>query len=147
METCVHENNPYFDPAATVTAVVLRPDQPSPHVLLTRRAIEPFKDHWCLPGGHVDRYESSYNAIVREVREETGLTFTGQSFGSFDEIFPDRRIHHVVTAFAGIGTGTLEAQEDEVSDMKWFPLEEALTMALAFVHQDILKAYAQSLKS
>jgi len=42
-------------------------------VLLIRRAHEPLKGEWSLPGGAVDVGESLRAAVVREVREETGL--------------------------------------------------------------------------
>ena len=100
-DDCKHA---YFNPAATVTAVVHRVEQGTLQVLLTLRNIEPFKDLWCLPGGHIDKSEKSYDAVVREVYEETRLNFEGESFGTFDEIFEDLEIHNVVTAYAGSGT-------------------------------------------
>jgi ADP-ribose pyrophosphatase YjhB (NUDIX family) len=42
-------------------------------VLLIRRGTEPMKGHWSLPGGLVELGEGLLNAVVREVREETGL--------------------------------------------------------------------------
>jgi len=42
-------------------------------VVLIRRAREPLKGHWSLPGGAVELGEPLDAAIVREVREETGL--------------------------------------------------------------------------
>lgn len=42
-------------------------------VVLIRRGHEPFKDWYALPGGFVDRGESTEQACAREVKEEIGL--------------------------------------------------------------------------
>jgi ADP-ribose pyrophosphatase YjhB (NUDIX family) len=42
-------------------------------VLLVRRARPPNQGAWTLPGGRVEGTESLESAVVREVREETGL--------------------------------------------------------------------------
>jgi len=43
-------------------------------VLLVRRGSEPLKGHWSLPGGLLEVGEALSAGVVREVREETGLT-------------------------------------------------------------------------
>lgn len=43
-------------------------------VLLVRRGTEPMLGQWTLPGGLLEGGEGLINAVVREVREETGLT-------------------------------------------------------------------------
>lgn len=43
------------------------------HVLLVRRRSLPGKGLLALPGGHVDRDEAAFDAMVRELREETGI--------------------------------------------------------------------------
>ncbi|NTU93278.1 MAG: NUDIX hydrolase [Chlorobiaceae bacterium] len=131
---------------ATVTAVIFPENGPPRSVLLTRRNVEPFKDHWCLPGGHIDDGETVIDAVRREVSEETGLRFDPSMFiGWFDEIFPEHRFHAVVLAFSGPGAGALRQQPEEVSEIAWIPLEEALSMPLAFNHNLVLQRYATSI--
>jgi ADP-ribose pyrophosphatase YjhB (NUDIX family) len=42
-------------------------------VLLIRRANEPGRGRWSVPGGRVEADETDHHAVIREVAEETGL--------------------------------------------------------------------------
>jgi ADP-ribose pyrophosphatase YjhB (NUDIX family) len=42
-------------------------------VVLIRRGKEPLRGRWVIPGGTVELGETLHEALVREVREETGL--------------------------------------------------------------------------
>ena len=129
-------------PETTVAAIITATDSRGTKILLARRGHEPFKDRWCLPGGHIDRYEPARRAIIREVKEEVGLDFGARFFGYFDEIIRQRTIHAVVMVFEGAGTGQLQAQKGEVTDIGWFSIAEACSLPLAFAHNEILEAYA-----
>lgn len=54
---------------AGVGAVVFRGDD----VLVIRRGKAPFKGQWSIPGGGLDYGERLADAVMREVREETGV--------------------------------------------------------------------------
>lgn len=60
----------YIDPKLAVLALV--PYQGG--LVMVRRAIEPGYGLWVVPGGFVDVGERVEEAVVRETREETGLT-------------------------------------------------------------------------
>jgi len=126
-------------PIATVAAIIKNDKD---KILLTRRNVEPFKGQWCLPGGHIDENEKALDAVVREAEEETGLEFEPEFITYFDEIIPEYDWHAVVLVFAGKGRGELTAQEREVTEIGWFSLEEARSLSLAFVHNQILDEYA-----
>lgn len=55
-------------PIAAVGAVCLRGDD----VLLIRRGAPPMENHWSLPGGRIEWGERAADAVLRELKEETG---------------------------------------------------------------------------
>ena len=67
-----------------LTVVCLLEDSGS--VLLQNRKKEDWHG-WALPGGHVEPGESFVDAVIREMREETGLTFTPVEAGSYSRPF------------------------------------------------------------
>jgi hypothetical protein len=60
----------YSNPVPTATAVCVDDEG---RVLLGRRALEPDKGLWDLPGGFVDEAEHPLDAVKRELVEEAGL--------------------------------------------------------------------------
>jgi mutator protein MutT len=63
----------FFGPVAAVGGLIINEKN---EVLLVRRARNPGKGKWGLPGGFVDRGESVEQALVREIVEETKLVVT-----------------------------------------------------------------------
>ena len=112
---------------------------------------------WGLAGGYLDYDETTGGAVMREVWEELGLDLqelqaNHRLVGSLDQpslVFSEPRrlqnvtMHYPLMVFLKPGSPlpTLEPQvsQGEVADVGWFPLEEALTMELAFRHQDSLR--------
>ena len=60
----------YLNPAPSIAAILVRDGR----VLLVKRNIEPGLGLWCLPGGFIEEDETVEQAVIREVREETGLS-------------------------------------------------------------------------
>ena len=75
----------FFGPVAAVGGLVTND---AGELLLVRRARDPGKGKWGLPGGFVDRNETIEQALVREVHEETGLTVVdSQYLTSFPNLY------------------------------------------------------------
>lgn len=129
-------------PKSTVGAIIYKIQDGKCMILLTKRNIEPFRDLWCLPGGHIEEYENSYDAVIREVKEETNMDFSPEFFYYVDEIFPEKNIHNVALMFCGKATNKPKADPKEVSDIKWCTIEEALKINLAFAHNDVVRQFA-----
>ncbi|HDM67194.1 MAG TPA: NUDIX hydrolase, partial [Thermoplasmatales archaeon] len=62
---------PPLSPKVTVDGVIFNSNHKK--ILLIKRGRDPFKGRWALPGGFVEYGETTENAVVREVLEETGL--------------------------------------------------------------------------
>lgn len=67
----------YANPAPTASALVLDGDG---RVLLARRAGEPGKGLWDLPGGFMDEGEEPLETLRRELREEAGVDVEPEEF-------------------------------------------------------------------
>lgn len=138
-------------PNVTVAAIITRIEDGILQILLTKRSnnMMTFPGAWVLPGGHVDQYETREQAVIREVKEETGLDFLPMLFGVYDEIIEQRRIHAVVTVYAGTCDGVLVADENEVAEAHWYTLDDALspTLELGFEHRKIITDYVNSQNS
>lgn len=128
-------------PKTTVAAIISRFIGEKEYILITKRNINPYINKWCLPGGHINKYETAQDAVIREVREETGLKYIPKFFNYFDEIIPGEHIHAVVLVFSGTSEGTPVKSNAEVCDAKWILFDEALNYDLAFKHVEILANY------
>lgn len=110
----------------TVSALFLRADG---RVLLGLRASwkRAWADHWDAIGGRVEPGEGLGEALLRECREEVGLTpTTYELMLSAQERFPERNgaaLHHIYVVSAWEG-GEAENLCDEHVRIGWFSLDE-----------------------
>lgn len=50
------------------------------NILLTRRKYNPYKNYWDIPGGFLESNEHPEKGLVRELKEELGITITIKKF-------------------------------------------------------------------
>ncbi|MEU9943112.1 NUDIX hydrolase [Streptomyces lavendulae] len=110
------------------------------HVLLIERGWDPHAGCWALPGGHVDAGETSLEAAVRELEEESGITIPASDLrqvGAFDAVGRDARGRYVSVAYTATLPALVEPTAgDDATAARWWPL--AALPDLAFDHAEIV---------
>lgn len=127
----------------TVGAIIVEDGK----VLLVLRQHEPFKGTWTLPGGHIDEGESDVKAVKREVKEETGLDFIPEYFGSYEESFDEMRYFAYVSIFYGKFRGVInkkKVDKNEIIDIAWYRPDQLKDIKVGFEHRKIIEEYFSS---
>ena len=132
----------YANPAPTATAVI---EDAEGRVLLGRRAIEPDRGLWDLPGGFVDEGEHPLDALRRELREETSLEVEPAEFLGvwMDRYGGDAPAVSTLNMYwtARITRGRPRAADD-VAELRWFAPADIPWRELAFrVNAKVLRAW------
>ncbi|MEG1777449.1 MAG: NUDIX domain-containing protein [Angelakisella sp.] len=105
-------------------ALVFRKSESSYDLVLLRHK---FGGHWSFPKGHVEAGENEHQTALREVHEEIGIAITLlDGFRESVEYFPKPGVKKQVVYFLGKAvTDTLVRQEEEISEVRWVPIEAA----------------------
>ena len=123
-------------PAVTVDGLVLVDRK----LVVIRRGNEPFRGMPALPGGFVELGETTLEAVVREVREETGLeTKVLRLVGVFSDPGRDPRGHTVTIGYSleAVG-GRLKAGSDAAAIVLVDPDDPP---RMAFDHNEIVRKW------
>ncbi|WP_116132171.1 NUDIX hydrolase [Tropicimonas sp. IMCC34043] len=129
--------------AATIT-VVIRDGR----VLLVRRANPPDAGRWGFPGGKVERGETLFEAALRELAEETGVTAQAlrivTAVDAFDHAPEGALRHHfILVAVLCRWTAGEPVASDDALDARWIALEGLATADLA-LSLDVAEVAAQA---
>ena len=127
----------YKTPSLTVDAVITCEND---SVILIKRKKNPYKDSWALPGGFVEYGETVESAVIREVKEETGLDVDlCKIVGVYSDPERDPRGHTVTICYLAKKTGGKLKANTDASDVQCTLKAEVLKLKLAFDHDAILK--------
>jgi ADP-ribose pyrophosphatase YjhB (NUDIX family) len=136
-----HPGRPYL----AVSAAIMRDGR----VLLVRRAKAPSAGLFTLPGGRVEAGETLVASVIREVREETGLTIEPLALAGHREIIVrdiGNRVerHFVVLAFAARWIAGEAVLNEELSEARWLrPAELAVLPTTEGLAEIVAAAFEQ----
>jgi 8-oxo-dGTP diphosphatase len=112
-------------PLLGVGAIIVEGDR----ILVVRRTNPPLQGEWSIPGGLVEVGETTREAVVREVREETALAVEPtELIEVFERILPDKELrvqyHFVLIDYlCCVKSGEMQPGTD-VSETRWANCDE-----------------------
>lgn len=105
---------------------------------------------WGLAKGGIEPDESAEEAAVREVREETGLEAgIEEPLGRtrylyvWEQVRIRKTVHFFLMRAVG---GSIEDHDDEMEEIRWFPLDKALRRAAYRGEREVLGRAAEILR-
>ena len=117
------------------------------HLLLVKRAKEPSKGKWSLPGGRIELGETIHDAAEREVLEECSIEIEIERLYDIGESIitdtEDRISYHFVLIYllAKYRAGDIKARSD-AEDVGWFTLPEIARLEM----HPLLRSMLEQLK-
>jgi len=130
-------------PFLAVSAAIMRDGK----VLAVRRARKPALNLYTMPGGVVEIGETLFEAVTREVREETALEIEPVALaGHREAILRDRdgRVerHFIILCFAARWLSGEPNLNDELDDARWLTLPELAALRTTEGLADIVASAA-----
>lgn len=93
------------------------------NVLVQNKKNHPTWHGWNFPGGHVEKGEFVTPSVIREIKEETGLTIEHPKLCGIKEFHHESGTRYLVFLYAANRfSGELSASEE--GDVFWYPLSE-----------------------
>ena len=121
-----------------VSAVIVRADGQEQYILLTRRAIEPYRGCWDVPGGYLHNGEPPEQGLARELAEELSVPLLRPCLADIEideylraDVPREARFTFNVFYLCTLPADIEPKPADDVTEARWFPLSE-VPLGLAF---------------
>jgi len=130
-------------PYLAVSAAIVRDGR----ILVVRRARAPAHGLYSLPGGVVEVGETLEEAVMREVREETGMTIEPVALAGFREAIvrnADSRVerHFIILCFAARWRAGEVVLNEELDEARWIdPAELAKLQTTSGLAEIVAEAF------
>jgi 8-oxo-dGTP diphosphatase len=109
-------------------------------LMLVRRCTEPFHGWWDIPGGFLEAGEHPADAVVRELREESGLDVRPiRLFGVYPDVYGEDEDPTLSIYYECEVVGGVEAPGDDAGEVGWFRPDD-LPEQVAFAHASLVLA-------
>jgi len=157
--------------AVDTVLIAIDPDYPmTPHVLITQRGIGAADNHglWCVSCGYLDHDETTSEAAIRELWEETSINSQSilnmkkddlnyiicnridKEWGINSKPTNNRQyvsirygLYFVMNDFINrIKLSSENSEPNEIADLRWIPLSEVNNYEYAFNHDKLIKEFA-----
>lgn len=114
-----------------------------------------FQGMWNAPCGYLDYNETTAQAAIREVYEETGVKLTSVDFWEFEDS-PNAHLQNITFRYYAIMENPTEemlelsirdrgGEQNEVGAVAWIPLDQLNKFKWAFNHGEIINQAAYEL--
>jgi len=123
-------------------AIVLNADG---QVLLVKHTYQP---HWYLPGGGVKKNESTKSAVIRELKEETGLIVAPKEpllFGIYHHTYlgvNDYPVIYIIKNYSSIS-----AHSREIEQMEWFHYDKLPAMVSPGTKRRLMEYFTNAIQA
>ena len=91
---------------------------------LMQKRVETKGGDWGVTGGHPKSGETPIEGIITEVKEELGLDFSKEEFIEYDSGCDGKDCYKMYFVTKDINIKDISIQEEELSEVKWFTMDE-----------------------
>lgn len=134
----------------TVDAIVFSYINRELKVLLIKRAFEPFINYLALPGGFIQKDETTEQAVLRKLKDETSidLDYLEQLY-TFSDVERDPRERIVTVAYYGLiaPVKTEMVTNKHASSVDWYNIDNIGMLDIAFDHKKIINYAVERLRN